>query len=79
MEPQVPPTADNASRQGAPDVPAGPQHALPGEVEIAGEGNSEAAGDGLWVALLVGLIVLLALCAVLAVVAYRRAPVGAPG
>ena len=38
-----------------------------------------APGNGLWIALLLGFAALLALCLILALVAYNRAPVGAPG
>ena len=53
----------------------------PAVAPAAAEAADEAveAGRRLWIALLLGLAALLALCVVLALMAYTRAPPGAPG
>jgi hypothetical protein len=62
-------------------VPAAPPDPAPAvdrdEPSVAAETAPD--GEGLWIALLLGLAALLALCVVLTLVAYTRAPVGAPG
>lgn len=70
-EPDRPEAAAGAGEPGAeqPDGSDAP----------AGGHDATISGAGLWIALVVGIGLLLALCVVLAFVAYVRAPVGAPG
>ena len=73
----------------APDPDPGEIDARRGELRVeevaaeplplAAEDDAEPAGNGLWVVLVLGIAVLLALCVVLVLVAYDRAPPGAPG
>ena len=83
MEPDPTPTPDPVSDQPVParNAPAGDTtEATVRPVEAAPAVDGEATSrDGLWIAFLLGVALLLALCAVLALVASSRAPVGAPG
>ena len=83
MEPDPTPTPDPVSDQPAPvrDAPAAETtEATARPVEAAPAVDGAAANrDGLWIAFVVGVALLLVLCAALALVASSRAPVGAPG
>ena len=61
------------AEDGPPEAPA----ADPAAPVVDEEG--EVPSESLWVALLIGIALLLALCVVLTLVAASRAPVGAPG
>ena len=83
MEPDPTPTPDPVSDQpvSVRDGPAASTtEATVRPVEAAAAADGEVAHrDGLWIAFLIGVALLLVLCAVLALIASSRAPVGAPG
>ena len=72
-----PPVGDRLPRKADSGPPEAPGAADPAAPVVDEEG--EVPSESLWVALLIGIALLLSLCVVLTLVAASRAPVGAPG